>query len=72
MSASESQPLGLLSSREQQVAALISAGLPNKLIADQLNLTEGTVKQHVHHILLKLGARDRHHLIVLMNGNPAL
>jgi DNA-binding NarL/FixJ family response regulator len=47
MSASESQPLDLLSSREHQVAALICSGLSNKLIADRLDLTEGTVKQHV-------------------------
>ena len=66
---SESQLLGLLSGREQQIAELICSGLSNKLIARQLDLSEGTVKQHVHHILLKLGTHNRYRLTVLLNGN---
>jgi DNA-binding NarL/FixJ family response regulator len=62
----ESEPLGSLSSREQQVADLICSGLPNKLIANQLSLSEGTVKQHVHNIFVKLGAHTRRQLIQLM------
>ena len=48
-----------LSRREQQLLQLISAGLTNKEIACQLNLSEQTVKNHVCHILRKLGVRDR-------------
>jgi len=48
-----------LSRREQQLMQLISAGLTNKEIASQLNLSEQTVKNHVCHILRKLGVRDR-------------
>ncbi len=48
-----------LSRREQQLLQLISAGLTNKEIACQLNLSEQTVKNHVRHILRKLGVRDR-------------
>jgi DNA-binding NarL/FixJ family response regulator len=66
MSAYETEPLGTLSSREQQVAALVSDGLSNKTIARQLDLTEGTVKQHVHNILLKVGAHNRAQLTLLM------
>jgi DNA-binding NarL/FixJ family response regulator len=38
---------------------MISRGLTNKEIAAQLNLSEQTVKNHVHHMLRKLGASDR-------------
>jgi DNA-binding NarL/FixJ family response regulator len=48
-----------LSRREQQLMQLIGAGLTNKEIASQLNLSEQTVKNHVCHILKKLGVRDR-------------
>jgi two-component system nitrate/nitrite response regulator NarL len=58
--------LSLLSHREQEVATLICNGLPNKLIANQLGLTVGTVKQHVHNILLKLKVHRRAQLIPLM------
>jgi DNA-binding NarL/FixJ family response regulator len=60
--------LSLLSRREQEVATLICNGLPNKLIAKQLGLTVGTVKQHVHNILWKLNANRRGELITLMVG----
>jgi DNA-binding NarL/FixJ family response regulator len=66
MSGWESEPLGSLSNREHQVADLICSGLPNKLIANQLGLSEGTVKQHVHNTFVKLGTRTRCQLIQLM------
>lgn len=48
-----------LSRREQQLAGLIQQGLTNKEVAGRLNLSEQTVKNHVHRILRKLGAPDR-------------
>ena len=48
-----------LSRREQQLAQLMSNGMTNKEIASRLNLSEQTVKNHVHHILRKLGVSDR-------------
>jgi DNA-binding NarL/FixJ family response regulator len=48
-----------LTRREQQLVQLISGGLTNKEIATQLNLSEQTVKNHVHRMLRKLGATDR-------------
>jgi DNA-binding NarL/FixJ family response regulator len=48
-----------LTRREQQLVPLISRGLTNKEIASQLNLSEQTVKNHVHRILRKLGAENR-------------
>lgn len=48
-----------LTRREQQLIPLIGQGLTNKEIAAQLNLSEQTVKNHVHRILQKVGADDR-------------
>jgi DNA-binding NarL/FixJ family response regulator len=48
-----------LTRREQQLVQMISNGLTNKEIAAQLNLSEQTVKNHIHRMLRKLGANDR-------------
>lgn len=48
-----------LTPREKQIIKQISAGLPNKLIARKLSITEGTVKVHVKHLLKKLHLRSR-------------
>jgi DNA-binding NarL/FixJ family response regulator len=48
-----------LTRREQQLVHMISRGLTNKEIASQLNLSEQTVKNHVHRMLRKVGATDR-------------
>ncbi|HXY52074.1 MAG TPA: response regulator transcription factor [Terriglobales bacterium] len=47
-----------LTSREQQLA--IQAGFTNKEIATKFHLSEQTVKNHIHRILRKVGASDRH------------
>lgn len=47
------------SPREQQLAQLIREGLSNKEVAVRLNLSEQTVKNHVHRMLRKVGAADR-------------
>lgn len=48
-----------LSRREQETVELLRLRLTNKEIALRLNLSEQTVKNHVHRILRKLGAPDR-------------
>lgn len=48
-----------LSERELEILALLAAGDSNREIANQLYITEGTVKNHVTNILGKLGVRDR-------------
>jgi DNA-binding NarL/FixJ family response regulator len=48
-----------LSERELEILAWIARGSSNKEIADRLFIAEGTVKNHVTHILGKLGVRDR-------------
>jgi DNA-binding NarL/FixJ family response regulator len=53
------QPDAELSPRERQVLALIARGAYDREIADQLVITERTVKKHVQNILQKLHARNR-------------
>jgi DNA-binding NarL/FixJ family response regulator len=48
-----------LTRREQQLIPLIERGLTNKEIASRLNLSEQTVKNHVHRIIQKVGVDDR-------------
>jgi DNA-binding NarL/FixJ family response regulator len=48
-----------LSRREQQLVGLIGLGLSNKEIGNRLNLSEQTVKNHIHRMLRKVGANDR-------------
>lgn len=54
-----------LTPREQEVLGLLAEGLPNKLIADRLGISEHTVKFHVAAILSKLGAQSRTEAVVL-------
>lgn len=48
-----------LTKRELDIAQLIAKGLSNKLIARELDISDGTVKVHVKHLLKKLGLRSR-------------
>jgi two-component system, NarL family, nitrate/nitrite response regulator NarL len=49
----------MLSRREHELMALLRERLTNKEIAARLNLSEQTVKNHVHRMLRKVGAPDR-------------
>ena len=50
---------------EISVLRLIAAGNANKQVADQLSITEETVKGRVKNILSKLGANDRTHAVTI-------
>lgn len=54
-----------LTPAEMTVLRLIAAGNANKQIADQLSITEETVKSRVKNILSKLGANDRTHAAMI-------
>jgi DNA-binding NarL/FixJ family response regulator len=54
-----------LSERETEVLVLISQGASNIEIAEDLHVSERTVKGHVGSIFAKLGARDRAAAIIL-------
>jgi NarL family two-component system response regulator LiaR len=57
--AGEKEPLDRLTPREREVLQLIGRGFSNKRIAQELRLSEKTVKTHVGHVLAKLGVDDR-------------
>lgn len=48
-----------LTRRQQQLVPLIVQGLTNKEIGSHLNISEQTVKSHIHSILRRIGATDR-------------
>ena len=48
-----------LTDRERQIMRLVSEGLSNKEIGRRLNLTDGTIKVHLHHIFQKLEVTNR-------------
>ena len=60
----QSEPQNLITSREREVLLLIAKGYSNKQIAEELVLSEGTVKFHVHNLLEKLQADNRTRIIV--------
>ncbi len=58
--ASQGQPSKLeLTLRQQQLVALVAKGLTNKEIASRLNLSEFTVRNHIHRILKQVDAESR-------------
>jgi DNA-binding NarL/FixJ family response regulator len=59
-----SDPAGILSIREVEVAGLVGRGATNTEIARALYMSEGTARNHVSKILQKLGFRDRTRLAV--------
>jgi DNA-binding NarL/FixJ family response regulator len=52
-----------LTRRQQELVPMIARGLTNKEIASHLNLSEQTVKNHIHRMLRKIGANDRLHVV---------
>jgi DNA-binding NarL/FixJ family response regulator len=57
-----------LTRREQQVLDLVAEGLANVVIAERLGLTEKTVKNHLHAVFAKLGARNRTEAVLRWTG----
>ncbi|HEV7719018.1 MAG TPA: response regulator transcription factor [Arsenicitalea sp.] len=55
----DSAAIKSLTSRERQVLELVSQGLQNKLIAAKMELSEHTVKVHVHNVIRKLKVHNR-------------
>ncbi|MEW6695336.1 MAG: response regulator transcription factor [Pseudomonadota bacterium] len=60
--------LALLSEREAQVARAVAAGKSNREVADQLCISERTVKAHLGSVFDKLGVRDRLQLALRLSG----
>ena len=53
-----------ITGREREVLRLIGLGLSNTEIAGRLYVSMSTTKTHIGHLLTKLGARDRAHLVI--------
>ena len=51
--------LAQLTQREAQVLRSVSEGKQNKIIASELDLSEHTVKLHLHNVISKLGVNNR-------------
>lgn len=68
--APEALPPGFseLSMRERQVLRLIAKGASNREIAKNLFLSEGTVRNHISHILTRLNLRDRTQAAIVANS----
>jgi DNA-binding NarL/FixJ family response regulator len=67
--AQQPQPAGLLgelTDREREVVALAGEGLSNAEIARQLYISPATTKTHVRRAMMKLAARDRAQLVVIV------
>jgi DNA-binding NarL/FixJ family response regulator len=58
---SDSRPS--LTIRQQQLVSLVARGLTNKEIASELNLSEFTVKNHLHRIMKQVDAESRHEAV---------
>ncbi|WFU78286.1 response regulator transcription factor [Bradyrhizobium sp. CIAT3101] len=57
--------LTVLTDRERQIIRLVSEGLSNKEIGRRLNIADGTIKVHLHHIFQKLEISNRTALAAL-------
>lgn len=60
----DAHALDILTPREAEVFDLIVAGMSNAEIGAKLYLTQNTVKTHVRALLMKLGLRDRVHVVI--------
>ena len=60
-----------LTRRQQELVPLIARGLTNKEIASHLNLSEQTIKNHIHRMLRKVGADDRTEVVEIAGVRDA-
>ncbi len=69
----ERDPLRTLTPREVQLAELVAQGLRNRAIAEELHLSEGTVKVYLNRIYEKLDISSRTELVIAMtqSGEPS-
>ncbi len=56
-----------LTAREKEVLCLIAKGASNREIAQTLFLSEGTVRNHISHVLTRLDLRDRTQAAIVAN-----
>lgn len=61
-----------LTRRQQQLVTFVAKGLTNKEIASTLNLSEQTVKNHMHRILRQVDAADRYEAVEMIRASGLL
>jgi two-component system nitrate/nitrite response regulator NarP len=61
-----------LTQREHVIAMLVARGLRNREIAEQVDVTEGTIKVHLHNIYKKLEVRSRTALALIVKEDGRL
>lgn len=66
----ETAPVEILSNRENEILQLLSKGLLYKEIAEQLSISTGTVRQHIHKIYEKLHVQNRTEALNKAFGKP--
>jgi len=64
--------VGALTAREREVLRLIAGGLSTPAIADKLCISKTTVRNHIQHILAKLGAHSRLEAVTVVFGQHLL
>jgi FixJ family two-component response regulator len=60
----------LLTPREREVARRVARGMPNKVIARELAISDRTVQVHRTHVLEKMGVHSAAELANLLPGEP--
>ncbi len=60
----------LVTAREQEILVLVARGLSTKEVAQEIKIAPRTVDRHIENARLKLGARNRTHMVVraMMEG----
>ena len=61
-----------LTHRQMQLVDLVAKGLTNKEIAANLNLSEFTVKNHIHRIMRQVDAESRHHAVEMIRAQQRI
>ena len=59
-----------LTQRERQIVRLVCEGLSNKEVGQRLNITDGTIKVHLHKIFEKLRVSNRTALVAVYLSSP--
>lgn len=62
------EKLATLTPRERDIVNLLAEGATNKQVAEELAITERTVKGHLSNVFMKLGVPDRLKLVLFLNG----
>lgn len=62
------EKLASLTPRERDIVNLLAEGATNKQVAEELEITERTVKGHLSNVFMKLGVPDRLKLVLFLSG----